>query len=194
MTGFTKHIRLHMLVMGESNAVNLPLVFFETFMAQVAFGAYDVDLMRQINRALGVALAARSLGSFMTDKTILHPRPIGLRGHFIVHDIVMADGTLAAGLLDVHLMRDDDFHHVMFEGLDIILLQVSMTAEAIRISPFGFRLVIAGNPLGVTSVTLGTVNFRVDQRLLQEGNLPLPVVAGQTIFRPGRGEVSQAQE
>ena len=58
MTRFTKHIRLHMLVMGESNAVNLPLVFFETFMAQVAFGAYDVDLMRQINRALGVALDA----------------------------------------------------------------------------------------------------------------------------------------
>lgn len=58
MTRFTKHIRLHMLVVGESNAVNFPLVFFETFMTQVTFGTYDVDLMRQINRALGVALDA----------------------------------------------------------------------------------------------------------------------------------------
>jgi hypothetical protein len=56
MTHFTGHIGLHMFVVGEGNAVNFPLVFFEPFVTKIAFRAYDVDLMRQVDRALGVAL------------------------------------------------------------------------------------------------------------------------------------------
>jgi hypothetical protein len=42
----------------------------------------------------------------------------------------------------------------------------TMTAQAIAICPFGFGLVIPGNPLGMTGVALGAVNFRVDPGLI----------------------------
>ena len=56
MTHFTRHIRLNVFVVGERNTVNFSLVFFEPFVTKIAFRAHDVDLMRQVDRALGVAL------------------------------------------------------------------------------------------------------------------------------------------
>ena len=56
VTHFTGHIPLNVFVVGEKNAVNFSLVFFESFVTKIAFRAHDVDLMRQVDRALGVAL------------------------------------------------------------------------------------------------------------------------------------------
>jgi hypothetical protein len=47
-----------MFVVGEGNAIYFSLVFFEPFVTEIAFRAHDVDLMREVDRALGVALDA----------------------------------------------------------------------------------------------------------------------------------------
>ena len=194
VTHLARHIRRQMPLMGERDPVDLSLVIFESLVAQIAFRADDMSLMGQVDGALGMALDAGGLGAFMTGKAAFHARPVRLGGHFIVHDVIMTDGALAARLLHVQLVGDDDFHHVMFEGLDVLLGHVGMAPQAVGVRPFGFRLVIAGNPLRMDGMALRTIDLGVDQRFFQERYLILPVMASQAILRPGSGEMSQPQK
>ena len=72
--------------------------------------------MGQIDRPLGMTLATGSFSPFMAGKTALHARPVGLGRNLVVHDIVVAEGALAIGLLHMEFVGDDDLHYVMFEG------------------------------------------------------------------------------
>jgi hypothetical protein len=58
-----------------------------------------MNLMGQLDGTFGVALDAGGLIPLMAGKATIHARPVCFGGHFIVHDIIMADGTLAASLL-----------------------------------------------------------------------------------------------
>ena len=113
-----------------------------------------------------MALNAGGPGSLMAGKTAFHARPVRLGNYFIVHDIIMAKGTLSSSLLHMQLMGNDNFHRVMLEGRDLLLLHVSMTAQAVGIRPFGLCLVITGDPLYMPGVALGTIDLRVDRRFL----------------------------
>jgi len=152
--------------MGERNAVDLPLIILETFMAEIAFRTDHMDLMGQIDGAFGVTLDARGFGPLMAGEAAIHARPIRFGGHLIVHDIVMTKGTLSACLLDMKFMGDVDFHHVIFEGLNILLWHIRMAAHAVGVRSFRFCLVIAGDPFGMASMALGAVDLRVNQRFL----------------------------
>lgn len=180
--------------MGKGNAVNFPLIIFESFVAHITFGPHHVDLMGQIDGALGVAHDTGGLGPFMAGKTAFHARPVGLGGHLVMHDIVVAKGALSPGLLHMELMGNDDLQRVMLERLDILLLHVSMAAQAVGIRPFGVWLLIAGDPLLMAGMALRATDPGMAQRFLQERHLILPVMAGEAELRPGGGKVGQAQK
>lgn len=153
-----------------------------------------MGLLGEVDGALGMALDTRGLVSLMTGEASLHAGTVGLRISFVMHNIIMTDGTLPPGQLHVKFMGNGDFHHVILESLDIALLYFPMTPQAVCIRSFGVRLIITRNPLFMPGMTLRTVDSGVDQGLLNKGNLSLPVMAGQTVSGIGGGKVCQADK
>jgi hypothetical protein len=113
-----------------------------------------VGLLGEVDGALGMAFDTRGLVSLMTGEASLHAGTVGLRISFVMHNIIMTEGTLPPGQLHVKFMGNGDFHHIMLECLDIILFYFRMTPQAVGIRSFGIRLIIARNPFFMTGMAL----------------------------------------